>query len=96
MGMVCVERATGAVREWVRNGQPGCYDPAVHDLIEQADPPTDGVRWDGHAFVPEVIPPPQDVLDRVDATNKIDAVVADNSIPLPVRDALAAIKKVLG
>lgn len=96
MGLICIERATGAVREWVRHGQPGSYDPAVHDLLEAEAPPPNGARWDGTAFVSEVKPPSPVEVARVDARAKIDLVVADPAVPRPVREALAAIKRVLG
>lgn len=95
MGQLCIERATGRVIEWVRHGQPGAYDPEAHELLEQELPPPDGTRWDGSTFVPEVKPTPQVELDREAAHATIDLVVADAAIPRPVREALAAIKKVL-
>lgn len=96
MGLICLERATGMVREWVRHGQPGSYDPAMHDLLEADVPPPEGTRWDGTAWVPEVKPRPQADVNREEARVKIDLVVADAAIPLKVREALSAIKKVIG
>lgn len=96
MGLICIETATGAVREWVRHGQPAAYDPAVHVLIEQDVPPPVGARWDGQAFVPAAKKKMQRDLDTEDALAKIDLVSADVAIPRPVREALAAIRKVLG
>ena len=55
MGLICVEKSTGRVREWVRNGPPPTYDQAVHDLLEADAPPPDGTYWDGAAWV--ALPP---------------------------------------
>lgn len=55
MGSICIERSTGQVREWVRQGLPSVYDPASHDLLEAEVPPPDDTRWDGTAWVP--LPP---------------------------------------
>jgi len=56
MGLICLEKGTGRVREWVRHGVPASYDAVVHDLLESEAPPPDGQRWDGTAWVP--LPPP--------------------------------------
>lgn len=96
MGLICVERASGTVREWARHDVPASFDPAVHILIEQELPPPTGTRWDGHAFASLAEMKMQRDIDIEDALAKIDLVSADVAIPRPVREALAAIRKVLG
>lgn len=51
MGLICVEKSTGLVREWARHGTPATYDVAVHDLLEADQPPPDGTRWNGTDWV---------------------------------------------
>ena len=97
MGQLCIETATGRVREWVRNGQPSTYDPATHTLMEQDEPPPNDMKWSGSGWVPDLRPPPQSDLDRADARAKIDDVLSD-VIPAPakIKAAFAALRKVLG
>lgn len=52
MGMICVVKATGQVREWARHGTPPSYDPVQHELLAADAPPDPGTRWDGSTFVP--------------------------------------------
>lgn len=55
MGTICVERTTGAFREFVRHGMPPNYDPAIHDLLVSDESPPPETRWDGTAWVPTSI-----------------------------------------
>ena len=73
MGKICVEKATGRVREWARNGTPPSYDAAVHDLLEADAPPPEGTRWDGTAWVP--LPPKTDQEKAAEATQQLDGQV---------------------
>jgi len=55
MGKICIERATGLVREWARNGIPSSYNDAVHDLLDSDAPPLDDTYWNGTSWAP--LPP---------------------------------------
>ena len=70
MGLICIDRATGRVREWARHGVPTTYDPAVHDLIKSPEPPLEGTRWDGAAWVP--MPPKTDQDKAAEAAWQLD------------------------
>lgn len=70
MGMLCIEKTTGRVREWARNGQPASYDDTLHDLIEAEEPPAEGTRWDGAAWVP--LPSKTDAEKAAEAGQQLD------------------------
>lgn len=80
MGMLCIERATGRVREWVRHGTPSTYDEAVHDLVEADAPPAEGTRWDGQAFVPA--PPKTDAEKTAEAGQQLDGQLLLKAVAL--------------
>lgn len=61
MGTICVEQSTGRVREWVRHGALSQFNPAEHLELEADQPPPDGTRWDGTAWVPL---PPKTVTEK--------------------------------
>lgn len=79
MGKICIERATGNVREWARNGMPGTYDAAIHDLLDAAEAPADGTRWNGTAWVPFIKTDAEKVADaagEIDGQVLLKAIVA--------------------
>jgi hypothetical protein len=78
-----IKKSDGTYRAWNRNAK----DDAL----------LSGETWEELSSPPMMVQPkPQRDTDREDAQAKIDAVTADNSIPRAVRDALTAIKKILG
>jgi|CXWL01.1.fsa_nt_gi hypothetical protein len=96
MGMICIEQATGVVREWTRNGIPPSYDPAVHELIEQDVPPPEATLWTGVEWAPLPVEKPQREIDAEAALAAIDAVLNDRT-PMPdsIKAAFVAIRQVL-
>lgn len=80
MGTICIERATGRVREWVRNGLPSTYDAALHELLEADAPPPEDTRWDGTAWVP--LPPKTDQEKAAEATQELDGSVLLKAVAL--------------
>ena len=95
MGQVCVEKSTGLVREWARHGTPSVYDPLVHDLIEQDDPPIANTKWNGTTWVTFTPPRPLRDLDLDDVRAKLDDIIADNVLPNKLRVLCTALKKIL-
>ena len=78
-----IKKGDGTYRAWNRN--------AKEDVL------LSGETWEELASEPTVVrSKPQHDTDKEDAQTKIDDAVSDNSIPKKVRDALTAIKKVLG
>lgn len=73
MGKVCIEKATGRIREWARYGIPSTYDATVHDLLESEECPPDGTRWDGTAWVQ--LPPKTNTEKESEAGQQLDRSV---------------------
>lgn len=96
MGFWVVENATGIVKDYSADGSI-TYDPRFHTTRQDVDLPLGDqpqqYRWNGTNIVK--LPPIQAVLDRTDLLAKIDILIADVTIPLKVRDFVAALKKVV-
>lgn len=97
MGLAVFENTTGRLIEWVRNGLPARTDPALVVVKELEECPPDDQRLDlgKDELVTFVAAPPQRELDTVEAMTKIDVALTDAGTSTAVKDALAAIKKLL-
>ena len=80
MGMICIDKTTGRFREWARYGTPPTYNPSLHTLLTQDDPPPDGTYWDGAAWMP--LPPKTDAEKAAEAQSKLDGEVLLKALAL--------------